>query len=64
MGHWACRGLAVGRGAASDPLGALGLMLVAAMALTPFLNNAATVLVMERIAAGIACELALSRTRS
>jgi di/tricarboxylate transporter len=42
------------------PLGALGLMLVAAMALTPFLNNAATVLVMAPIAAGMAGELALS----
>ena len=28
------------------PLGAVGMMLIAAMALTPFLNNAATVLVM------------------
>jgi di/tricarboxylate transporter len=42
------------------PLGALGLMLVAAMALTPFLNNAATVLVMAPIAAGMAGKLALS----
>jgi di/tricarboxylate transporter len=42
------------------PLGALGLMLVAAMALTPFLNNAATVLVMAPIAAGMAAKLALS----
>ena len=41
-------------------LGALGLMLVAAMALTPFLNNAATVLVMAPIAAGMAGKLALS----
>jgi di/tricarboxylate transporter len=38
-------------------------MPVAAMALTPFLNNAATVLVMAPIAAGIAGELALARTR-
>ncbi len=45
-------------------LGALGLMLVAAMALTPFLNNAATVLVMAPIAAGMAGKLALSPTRS
>jgi di/tricarboxylate transporter len=41
-------------------LGALGLMLVAAMALTPFLNNAATVLVMAPIAASMAGKLALS----
>jgi di/tricarboxylate transporter len=41
-------------------LGALGLMLVAAMALTPFLNNAATVLVMAPIAASMAGQLALS----
>jgi di/tricarboxylate transporter len=42
------------------PLGALGLMLIAAMALTPFLNNAATVLVMAPIAASLAGKLALS----
>jgi di/tricarboxylate transporter len=42
------------------PLGALGLMLIAAMALTPFLNNAATVLVMAPIAASMASKLALS----
>jgi di/tricarboxylate transporter len=41
-------------------LGALGLMLVTAMALTPFLNNAATVLVMAPIAASMAGKLALS----
>ena len=34
--------------------GAVGLMLVAAMAVTPFLNNAATVLVMAPIGAGFA----------
>ena len=34
--------------------GALALILVAAMAVTPFLNNAATVLVMAPIAAGFA----------
>lgn len=39
------------------PLGALGVILVAAMALTPFLNNAATVLVMAPIAAEFATEL-------
>jgi di/tricarboxylate transporter len=37
--------------------GALGLILVAAMAVTPFLNNAATVLVMAPIAAGFASGL-------
>jgi di/tricarboxylate transporter len=42
------------------PRGALGLMLVAAMALTPFLNNAATVLVMAPIAASMAGQLALN----
>jgi di/tricarboxylate transporter len=39
------------------PMGALGLILVAAMAVTPFLNNAATVLVMAPIAAGFATDL-------
>ncbi len=37
--------------------GALGLILVAAMAVTPFLNNAATVLVMAPIAAMFASDL-------
>ena len=37
--------------------GALGLILVTAMAITPFLNNAATVLVMAPIAAGFASGL-------
>jgi di/tricarboxylate transporter len=37
--------------------GAVGLMMVAAMALTPFLNNAATVLVMAPIAASFAHQL-------
>jgi di/tricarboxylate transporter len=41
-------------------LGGLGLTLLAAMALTPFLNNAATVLVMAPIAASLAGKLALS----
>jgi di/tricarboxylate transporter len=36
------------------PLGTLGLIMVAAMAVTPFLNNAATVLVMAPIAASFA----------
>jgi di/tricarboxylate transporter len=39
------------------PIGALTLILVAAMAVTPFLNNAATVLVMGPIAAGFAAKL-------
>ncbi|MDJ1157967.1 SLC13 family permease [Chelatococcus sp. SYSU_G07232] len=42
---------------AMPPLGALALILVAAMAVTPFLNNAATVLVMAPIAAGFASKL-------
>jgi di/tricarboxylate transporter len=45
---------------ALPPLGALGLMLIAAMALTPFLNNAATVLVMAPIGASLAGQLGLS----
>ncbi len=44
--------------AASLPVwGAVGLILVAAMAVTPFLNNAATVLVMAPIAAVFAHDL-------
>ncbi len=39
------------------PYGALALILVVAMAVTPFLNNAATVLVMAPIAAGFAADL-------
>ena len=39
------------------PVGALALIMVAAMAVTPFLNNAATVLVMAPIAAGFASVL-------
>ena len=39
------------------PWGAVALILVAAMAVTPFLNNAATVLVMAPIAATFATEL-------
>ena len=38
-------------------MGALALLLVAAMAVTPFLNNAATVLVMAPIAASFAGRL-------
>lgn len=41
-------------GAALPGYGALALILVVAMAITPFLNNAATVLVMAPIAAGFA----------
>ncbi|HTV71451.1 MAG TPA: SLC13 family permease [Rhizobiaceae bacterium] len=42
---------------ALPPAGALAIILVAAMAVTPFLNNAATVLVMAPIAAGFATSL-------
>jgi len=42
------------------PLAAMGLMLVAAMAVTPFLNNAATVLMVAPIAAGLATRLGLN----
>jgi di/tricarboxylate transporter len=42
------------------PLGALALIMVAAMAVTPFLNNAATVLVMAPIAASFASTLGYS----
>jgi di/tricarboxylate transporter len=42
---------------ALPPFGALALIMVAAMAVTPFLNNAATVLVMGPIAAGFAAKL-------
>jgi di/tricarboxylate transporter len=41
------------------PYGALALIMVAAMAVTPFLNNAATVLVMAPIAASFAGDLGL-----
>jgi di/tricarboxylate transporter len=44
-------------GATLPAYGALGLILVVAMAITPFLNNAATVLVMAPIAAGFAASL-------
>lgn len=43
--------------ASLPPYGALALILVAAMAVTPFLNNAATVLVMAPIAAKFAQDL-------
>jgi di/tricarboxylate transporter len=42
------------------PLGMLALMMLAALAVTPFLNNAATVLVMAPIAASFAKNLGLS----
>jgi di/tricarboxylate transporter len=42
------------------PVGALGLLLIAAMAVTPFLNNAATVLVMAPIGASLATRLGLN----
>lgn len=45
---------------ALPPSGAVALMLVAAMAVTPFLNNAATVLVMAPIGASLAARLQLS----
>jgi di/tricarboxylate transporter len=41
-------------------LGAMGLMMVAAMAVTPFLNNAATVLMVAPIGAGLASRLGLN----
>jgi di/tricarboxylate transporter len=52
IAHW------LGSVAASLPAwGALGMILVTAMAVTPFLNNAATVLVMAPIAASFATDL-------
>ncbi len=45
---------------AIPPLVAVGLMIVIAMAITPFLNNAATVLVMAPIAASLAQRLGLN----
>jgi di/tricarboxylate transporter len=42
------------------PLGALGLIMVVAMAVTPFLNNAATVLMLGPIAGSLAQRLGLS----
>ncbi|AWB08809.1 SLC13 family permease (plasmid) [Azospirillum humicireducens] len=41
------------------PIGALAMIMVAAMAVTPFLNNAATVLVMAPIGASLATHLGL-----
>ena len=45
---------------ALPPMGSLALLLAAAMAVTPFLNNAATVLVMAPIAASFAGRLGLN----
>ena len=52
-------GLAV-VGDAIPPIAAVGMILVAAMAVTPFLNNAATVLVMAPIGASLAQRLGLN----
>jgi di/tricarboxylate transporter len=51
--------LSVGAGAL-PATGALALIMVAAMAVTPFLNNAATVLMMAPIAASLASNLGLN----
>jgi di/tricarboxylate transporter len=42
------------------PIGALAITIIVAMAVTPFLNNAATVLVTAPVAAGLARKLGLS----
>jgi di/tricarboxylate transporter len=42
------------------PIAAVALVLMAAMAITPFLNNAATVLIMAPVAAGVAGKLGLN----
>ncbi|MHB2168529.1 SLC13 family permease [Alsobacter sp. R-9] len=52
-------GLLAQTAATLPPWGALALVMVAAMAVTPFLNNAATVLVMAPIAARFAQDLGL-----
>jgi len=46
-------------GSGLPPAGMIALVMIAAMAVTPFLNNAATVLVMAPIAATFARDLAL-----
>ena len=56
-GHRRDRRLALDAGGTLPPFGAVVLILVAAMAVTPFLNNAATVLVMAPIAAAFATGL-------
>jgi len=45
---------------ALPPVGAVAMVLVTAMAITPFLNNAATVLIMAPISAAIAKNLGLN----
>ena len=55
--HRSDRRLAAACGDPLPPTGALALIMVAAMAVTPFLNNAATVLVMAPIAASFARQL-------
>ncbi|HYZ34586.1 MAG TPA: SLC13 family permease [Crenalkalicoccus sp.] len=52
-------GLAAAAGAL-PPVGAVALVLVAAMAVTPFLNNAATALIMAPIAVDLATKLGLN----
>ena len=52
-------GLAFAAGAL-PPVGAVSLALVAAMAVTPFLNNAATVLIMAPVAVSLAGKLGLN----
>jgi di/tricarboxylate transporter len=52
-------GLAAVSGAL-PPVGSVALVMLAAMAVTPFLNNAATVLIMAPIAAGVATKLGLN----
>ncbi|MFC7544439.1 SLC13 family permease [Siccirubricoccus deserti] len=49
-----------GMAQALPPMGALGLMMVFAMGVTPFLNNAATVLMLGPIAGSLAQRLGLN----
>jgi di/tricarboxylate transporter len=53
-------GWLAGAAHALPPVGALALILIAAMAVTPFLNNAATVLMMAPIGASFATQLGLN----
>src|SRR5262249_29132336 len=53
-------GLLSGVAGTTPPVGAVALTMLAAMAVTPFLNNAATVLVMAPVAAGCARNLSLN----
>lgn len=48
-----------GVGGLLPPAGAVAMIMIAAMAVTPFLNNAATVLVMGPVAASLATQLGL-----